>query len=325
MSKVVVIGAGSWGAAIAAALVRAGQNVAVLARRAAQVEALAAGRCLRLPNNAAIAPIKATLDPAVIDQASLIFVAVPVAANAGSFDLIATRQKNKPASAIVLCAKGITVTTGGDATLLTDLAKQHLPTHPLAVFSGPSFADEVFSGLPAALVAATTDSVVANRVQTSFDGSNLRVYTNDDPIGVALAGAMKNVIAIAAGCAVGAGYGDNAKAAILTRGIAEIARFAVLMGGRPETVFGLAGVGDLALTCAGPHSRNMAFGISLGSGEKPSPALAEGSRTVGHLARLAADQKIDLPLTNAVDRLINHGHDLHEIVAGLLARRAGIE
>ena len=149
--------------------------------------------------------------------------------------------------------------------MLTDLAKQHLPTHPLAVFSGPSFADEVFSGLPAALVAATTDSVVANRVQTSFDGSNLRVYTNDDPIGVALAGAMKNVIAIAAGCAVGAGYGDNAKAAILTRGIAEIARFAVLMGGR-QTVFGLAGVGDLALTCAGPHSRNMAFGTP-GSGE----------------------------------------------------------
>ncbi|MEK9760595.1 MAG: 2-dehydropantoate 2-reductase N-terminal domain-containing protein, partial [Candidatus Puniceispirillum sp.] len=209
MSHAVVIGAGSWGAAIAAALVRAGQDVTVLARRAAQVEALAAGRCLRLPDNAAIAPIKATLDPAVIDHASLIFVAVPVAANAENFDLIATRQQNKPASTIVLCAKGITVTTGGDAALLPDLAAQYLPAHPLAVFSGPSFADEVFSGLPAALVAAATDSTVANQVQAAFDGSNLRVYANDDPIGVALAGAMKNVIAIAAGCAVGAGYGDN--------------------------------------------------------------------------------------------------------------------
>ncbi len=325
MSHAVVIGAGSWGAAIAAALVRAGQDVTVLARRAAQVEALAAGRCLRLPDNAAIAPIKATLDPAVIDHASLIFVAVPVAANAENFDLIATRQQNKPASTIVLCAKGITVTTGGDAALLPDLAAQYLPAHPLAVFSGPSFADEVFSGLPAALVAAATDSTVANQVQAAFDGSNLRVYANDDPIGVALAGAMKNVIAIAAGCAVGAGYGDNAKAAILTRGLAEIARFAVLMGGRPETVFGLAGVGDLALTCAGPHSRNMAFGMALGRGDKPSPALAEGSRTVGHLALLAAHRKIDLPLTSAVDKLVNHGQDLHEIVAGLLARRAGVE
>jgi glycerol-3-phosphate dehydrogenase (NAD(P)+) len=306
MSQAVVIGAGSWGAAIAAALVRAGQDVTVLARRAAQVDALAAGRCLRLPDNAAIAPIKATLDPAVIDQASLIFVAVPVAANAESFDLIATRQPNKPASTIVLCAKGITVTAGGDAALLPSLAAQYLPAHPLAVFSGPSFADEVFSGLPAALVAAATDNAVANRVQTAFEGGNLRVYANDDPIGVALAGAMKNVIAIAAGCAVGAGYGDNAKAAILT-------------------VFGLAGVGDLSLTCAGPHSRNMAFGMALGRGDKPSPALAEGSRTVGHLARLAANQNIDLPLTSAVDKLVNHGQDLHEIVAGLLARRAGVE
>lgn len=325
MSHAIVIGAGGWGAAIASALVRAGQDVTVLARHIVQVDALAAGCCIRLPDNAAIAPIKATIDPAIIDQASLIFVAVPVDANAEIFDLIATRQQNKPASTIVLCAKGITVTADGEGTLLPDLAKQHLPAHPLAVFSGPSFADEVFSGLPAALVAASIDSALAHRVQTAFDGSNLRVYANEDPIGVALAGAMKNVIAIAAGCAVGAGYGDNAKAAILTRGVAEIARFTVLMGGCPKTVFGLAGVGDLALTCAGPHSRNMAFGIALGRGDKPSPALAEGSRTVGHLARLAAQRKIDLPLTSAVDRLVNHGQDLHEIVAGLLARRAGIE
>ena len=127
--------------------------------------------------------------------------------------------------------------------MLPDLAKQHLPTHPLAVFSGPSFADEVFSGLPAALVAATTDSAVANRVQTSFDGSNLRVYTNDDPNGVALAGAMKNVIAIAAGCAVGAGYGDNAKAAILTRGIAEIARLQCSWADAPKPFLALPGLG----------------------------------------------------------------------------------
>ena len=136
---------------------------------------------------------------------------------------------------------------------------------------------------------------------------------------------MKNVIAIAAGCAVGAGFGDNAKAAILTRGLAEIARFAALMGAKPDTIFGLAGVGDLALTCAGPHSRNMAYGMALGRGEAPPSKLAEGSHTVAQLAGLAKSKGVDLPITNAVDGLINHGQDLHEIVASLLARRVGAE
>jgi glycerol-3-phosphate dehydrogenase (NAD(P)+) len=131
---------------------------------------------------------------------------------------------------------------------------------------------------------------------------------------------MKNVIAIAAGCAVGLGLGDNAKAAILTRGLSEIARFSAVMGAKSDTVFGLAGVGDLALTCAGPHSRNMAFGMALGRGETPSGQLAEGARTVAALANLAAHHKIDLPITSAVNKLVNHGEDLQQIVAGLLAR-----
>ena len=136
---------------------------------------------------------------------------------------------------------------------------------------------------------------------------------------------MKNVIAIAAGCAVGAGFGDNAKAAILTRGLTEISRFAALMGAKPDTIYGLAGVGDLALTCAGPHSRNMAYGMALGRGKPPPSKLAEGSRTVSQLAELAKSRGVDLPITNAVDRLVNHGQDLHEIVASLLARPTGAE
>jgi glycerol-3-phosphate dehydrogenase (NAD(P)+) len=325
MSRIIVIGAGSWGAAIAAALVRAGQDVTVLSRRQDHIDALAAGRCLRLPDCAPIMPIPATLDAGCLVDATQIFVAVPVAANTENFARIAARQTGAVRGTVVLCAKGITTADDGTASLLTDIAGKMLPDHPLAVFSGPSFADEVFAGLPAALVAASHDLTVANQVQSVFEGSNLRVYSNDDPIGVALAGAMKNVIAIAAGCAVGAGYGDNAKAAILTRGLAEITRFAAIMGAKTDTVFGLAGVGDLALTCAGPHSRNMAFGMALGRGEAPSSSLAEGSRTVGQLARLAQTKGVDLPLTNAVDKLVNHGQDLHVIVADLLARRAGSE
>ena len=193
-----------------------------------------------------------------------------------------------------------------------------------AVFSGPSFADEVFAGLPAALVTASHTPATAIQIQEAFEGSNLRLYSNDDPIGVALAGAMKNVIAIAAGCAVGAGFGDNAKAAILTRGLQKLP-LCHFNGAKPDTIFGLAGVGDLALTCAGPHSRNMAYGMALGRGEAPPSNLAEGSRTVAQLAGLAKSRGVDLPITNAVDRLVNHDQDLNKIVASLLARPAGAE
>ena len=325
MSCAVVIGAGSWGAAIASALQRAGQSSIVLARRQESVDALAAGRCLQLSDAKPAAPIAATIDPTCLENAALIFVAVPVMANQASFLTIADRQSGGQPGVVILCAKGISKADDGSAMLLNDLASRTLPNHPLAVFSGPSFADEVFAGLPAALVAASKDPTITNRIQDAFEGSNLRLYRNDDPVGVALAGAMKNVIAIAAGCAVGAGFGDNAKAAILTRGLVEIARFASLMGAKPDTIFGLAGVGDLALTCAGPHSRNMAFGMALGRGETPPKKLAEGSHTVAQLAALAKANGVDLPITNAVDKLVNHGQDLHSIVAGLLARRAGAE
>jgi len=335
MNRIVVIGAGSWGAAIASALMRAThktvnpKQIIVLARRQESVDSLALGRCLHLPDTPLAMPIAATTDPACIDDADLVFVAVPVVANQPVFQMIRDRQKDrntdqKPAT-IVLCAKGISKAADGRAMLLTELAADVLPSRPIAVFSGPSFADEVFAGLPAALVTASLDLKVANEIQDAFNGSNLRLYSNDDPIGVALAGAMKNVIAIAAGCAVGAGFGDNAKAAILTRGLAEIARFATLMQAKPDTIFGLAGVGDLALTCAGPHSRNMAFGIALGRGEAPPSKLAEGSQTVSQLAGLAKSKNIDLPITNAVDKLVNHDWDLHKVVASLLARRAGAE
>ena len=324
MSTIVVIGGGSWGSAIASSLQRAQQAVTVLARNQQTVDMLAQGYCPRLPDCAPIAPLAATTDHTCLAAATMIFVAVPVQANAESFDLINTQQAGSKAAIVALCAKGIVSDDQADAMLLTKLAHTMMPRHEVTVFSGPSFADEVFSGLPAALVAAGRDRATKT-LQDAFEGSNLRIYRNTDSVGVALAGAMKNVIAIAAGCAVGLGLGDNAKAAILTRGLSEIARFSAVMGAKSDTVYGLAGVGDLALTCAGPHSRNMAFGMALGRGETPSGQLAEGSRTVAALAHLAAHHNIDVPITNAVDKLVNHGEDLHQIVAGLLARPAHTE
>jgi len=324
MSAIVVIGGGSWGSAIASSLQRAQQPVTVLARNQQTVDMLAQGYCPRLPDCAPIAPLAATTDHTCLAAATMIFVAVPVQANADSFDLINTQQAGSKSAIVALCAKGIVGDDQAGAMLLTKLAHTMMPRHEVAVFSGPSFADEVFSGLPAALVAAGRDRATKT-IQDAFEGSNLRIYRNTDSVGVALAGAMKNVIAIAAGCAVGLGLGDNAKAAILTRGLSEIARFSAVMGAKSDTVYGLAGVGDLALTCAGPHSRNMAFGMALGRGETPSGQLAEGSRTVAALAHLAAHHNIDVPITNAVNKLVNHGEDLHQIVAGLLARPAHTE
>jgi len=324
MSAIVVIGGGSWGSAIASSLQRAQQPVTVLARNQQTVDMLAQGHCPRLPDCAPIAPLAATTDHTCLAAATMIFVAVPVQTNAENFDIINTQQAGSKPAIVALCAKGIVGDDQVGAMLLTKLAHTMMPRHEVAVFSGPSFADEVFSGLPAALVAAGRDRATKT-IQDAFEGSNLRIYRNTDSVGVALAGAMKNVIAIAAGCAVGLGLGDNAKAAILTRGLSEIARFSAVMGAKSDTVYGLAGVGDLALTCAGPHSRNMAFGMALGRGETPSGQLAEGSRTVAALAHLAAHHNIDVPITNAVDKLVNHGEDLHQIVAGLLARPAHTE
>ncbi|HBD52962.1 MAG TPA: glycerol-3-phosphate dehydrogenase, partial [Alphaproteobacteria bacterium] len=214
MTRHVVIGGGSWGSAIASSLQRAQQPVTVLARNQQTADMLARGRCEKLPDCAAIAPLDATTDDHCLAAATVIFVAVPVQANKDSFARIAARQADAPPAIVALCAKGIVSDQQGDAMLLTALAQNMLPRHDIVVFSGPSFADEVFSGLPAALVAAGNDAAT-KIIQDSFEGSNLRVYRNTDSVGVALAGAMKNVIAIAAGCAVGLGLGDNAKAAIL--------------------------------------------------------------------------------------------------------------
>ena len=253
------------------------------------VRLLAEGKCRQLPDQPAVATLAATIDPACLRRADLIYVVVPAGATRDTLCLI--REMANPKAGIIFAAKGLVTEELSDGMLLPEIAATDLPGRQTGVLSGPSFADEVLAGLPAALTIATQTPALIDAVQQSFANSNLRLYGNDDPIGVAVGGTMKNVIAIAAGCAVGLGLGDNAKAAILTRGVAEIARFAVAVGGRLESVYGLSGVGDLALTCAGPHSRNMAFGMALGRGEAPSGQLAEGSRPVAAPARLAGEQK----------------------------------
>ena len=322
MRRVRVIGGGSWGSALAAALHDAGNDVAVLVRDKATVRMLAEGRCRQLADIPPVGPIAACTDPAILDEADLVLLVVPVGATAATIET--THRRTGTEAPLVLCAKGMAMTADG-ARLMPELAHAMAPGRPSVLLSGPSFADEVMRGLPAAVVAAGTDNAAVEMVQQSFQDSQLRVYASDDPLGVAIGGTMKNVIAIAAGCAIGLGLGDNARAAIITRGLAEMARLAAAEGADAETIYGLSGAGDLALSCAGPHSRNMAFGLALGRGETPDARLAEGRNTVAALAARGRETGVELPITNGVDRVVNGGAPLGDVVASLLARPAGSE
>ena len=322
MRRVRVVGGGSWGSALAAALHDAGNDVAVLVRDEATVRMLANGRCRQLADIPPVKPIAASTNPAILDDADLVLLVVPVGGTAATIETAHRRTRTE--APLVLCAKGMAMTADG-ARLMPELADAMAPGRPSVVLSGPSFADEVMRGLPAAVVAAGTDSAAVEMVQQSFRASQLRVYASDDPFGVAIGGTMKNVIAIAAGCAIGLGLGDNARAAIITRGLAEMARLAAAEGAEAETIYGLSGAGDLALSCAGPHSRNMAYGLALGRGETPDARLAEGRNTVAALAARGRKTGVELPITNGVDRVVNGGAPLGDVVASLLARPAGSE
>jgi len=322
MRRIRVVGGGSWGSALAASLDDAGNDVAVLVRDEATVRILAEGRCRQLADIPPVQPIAASTDPAILDEADLVLLVVPVGATAATIEIAHSHTRKK--APLVLCAKGMAMTADG-ARLMPELADAMAPGRPSVLLSGPSFADEVMRGLPAAVVAAGTDSAAVEMVQQSFQAGQLRVYASDDPLGVAIGGTMKNVIAIAAGCAIGLGLGDNARAAIVTRGLAEIARLAAAEGADAETIYGLSGAGDLALSCAGPHSRNMAYGLALGRGETPDSRLAEGRNTVAALAARGREIGVELPITNGVDRVVNGGAALSDVVASLLARPAGSE
>ena len=322
MTGALVIGGGSWGTALAHALRCGTATPRILVREPETLALLAGGRCRQLADLPPVDGFDATTDPSAISEAEMVFLVVPVAATAELLRQVDTLAA--PGTPVVLCAKGLVV-EGGHPRFMTEIAADLCPRRPVVIMSGPTFADEVLQGLPAAITAAGHDEAAVTSVQRAFSDSHLRVYAGNDPLGVAIGGAMKNVIAIAAGCASGLGLGDNAKAALITRGLAEMARFATAAGAAPDTVYGLSGAGDLALTCAGPHSRNMAYGLALGRGEAPSRKLAEGRHSVAALAARGRALGVELPITDGVDGLVNRNDDLRQVVAQLLARRIGVE
>jgi glycerol-3-phosphate dehydrogenase (NAD(P)+) len=239
-------------------------------------------------------------------------------------DVLTTLAPHLPANLpLLLCAKGIEI---GSLRTMTEVAAALCPSHPLAVLSGPSFAAEVAHGLPTAVTIASHGPATAQRFAAALGGPRFRPYLSEDPVGVELGGAVKNVLAIACGIVDGLALGDNARAALITRGLAEMTRLGVAKGARAETFAGLSGLGDLVLTCGGAQSRNHALGVALGRGQSVAAALAgrrsvvEGVASAASVAALATQLGVEMPIVAAVDGVLHRGAAIAPMIEGLLAR-----
>jgi len=322
-SHVAVLGAGAWGTALAAVASLAGRRVTLWGRNAAAMAAIA-----RIHENArhlpgvALPDFAATADLAEAARAEAILLAVP-AQTMRAF----VGQLPRSGTPLVLCAKGIEKTTG---KLLGEVLAEAAPDAPRAILSGPSFAREVAMGLPTAVTIAAEGDLAA-RLQATLSAPAFRPYASDDMVGVALGGAAKNVYAIACGVVEGLGLGENARAALLARSFAELARLGEQLGARRETLMGLSGLGDLVLSAASTSSRNFTFGLELGRGtalEKlraPGRPLAEGVDTAPALVARGKAGGIELPIAEAMADLLSGALSVGEAVTRLMSRRLKAE
>ena len=309
-----VMGAGSWGTAMAKVLADAGSDVRLWARRAEVVEEINGGRInsCYLPGVVLPGGVRATADAAeALDGVRTVLLAVP--SQSLRTNLQAWRGHITDGATLVNLAKGIELGTLMRMSQVI-VAVTGVDASQVAVISGPNLAEEVAQGQPAATVVACTDSGRAVALQRALSTNYLRPYTNSDVVGTEIGGACKNVIALACGMAAGVGLGENTAAAIITRGLAEIMRLGIALGAKTATMAGLAGVGDLVATCTSPHSRNRAFGRRLGSGQSLDAArlagqghIAEGVTSCTSILALASSYDVEMPLTDAVYRVCHRG------------------
>jgi len=311
-----VLGTGAWGTSLAVMWAREGRQVALWARDARRAEAMRETRRngrlpdVALPENLGVV--------GEIPDAGVLVVAVPMQHLRGLLGAMPARP-----APLVLCCKGL---ESGSLLLPPEAASAFWPARDVAVLTGPNFAHEVAAGLPAAAVLAAEDSGLRAGLMAALASRNLRLYGSADVTGAALGGAAKNVIAIAAGVVMGAGLGENARAALITRGLAEIGRLAAALGGRAETVAGLCGLGDMLLTCTGETSRNYSLGVAMGRGRALAEVLAgrqgvtEGVATAPALLARALRAGVEMPVTAAVVDLLSGAMGVAETVAGLMGR-----
>jgi glycerol-3-phosphate dehydrogenase (NAD(P)+) len=320
-----VLGAGSWGTAFAQVLVDAGTDTVLWARRA---EIAAAVNSIHrnpddLPDVELSPALVATADAEeALDQAELVVVAVP--SQTARDNLGVLTEFINPGAVLVSLMKGIEL---GTAKRMSEVICEvaDVPAEQVAVVSGPNLAKEIAARQPAASVVACTDLAVAERVQRACNSGYFRPYTNHDVLGCELGGALKNVIALAVGIASGMGFGDNAQASLITRGLAEMARLGEALGAEPMTFAGLAGVGDLVATCMSPLSRNRTFGENLGRGMTVDEVVAitrqtaEGVKSCDSILDLARKHSVPVPITRHVVQVVHEGMTVQEMLLSLLS------
>lgn len=323
IERIGIVGGGAWGTALALAARRAGRQVMLWAREAEVVAEINAQH-----RNTPFLP-GITLDPAIEAVASLeslarcdavLMVTPAQAVRAIGQQLAQVLPHETP---IIVCAKGIEAKSG---LLMSEVAAQVLPDRVLAMLSGPTFAEEVARGLPTAITLACSDATRGQELAQALATPTFRPYWSDDVTGTALGGAVKNVLAIACGIVEGRELGSNARAALLTRGFAEMMRLGLALGAQRETLAGLAGLGDLTLTCSSLQSRNMSFGAALGKGAKAAellaakPQVVEGAYTAAAVVGRARSLGVEMPICEAVDAVVNRGAEIGATIETLLAR-----
>ena len=330
MKKIAIIGGGAWGTALAIALMRSSREhrLSLWAHSADVVETLNARRIneIYLSGFELSADVEVTGDlKSALAGADIVLGVMPSAHAREIYR--AMRPHVGPFAVFVSATKGLEPGTHARISQIVAEEMGLAPSSRVAVLSGPSFAQEVAAGDPTAIVLASDDAKLAAEVQEEFSGPRFRLYTNDDVIGTEIAGAVKNVIAIAAGICTGLELGTNAVAALVTRGLAEMTRLAVALGGRRETLSGLAGVGDLILTATGELSRNRSVGIQLGKGRELAEILgstrriAEGVGSAAATLELAQRVKVEMPITEQVHSILTAGRVTHDAIRDLMERR----
>jgi glycerol-3-phosphate dehydrogenase (NAD(P)+) len=320
IERLAVVGGGAWGTALAQAVAAHGGDTLLWALEEEVVAAVNADHCnpVFLPEIALSPSISATSDLADLKTCDAWLVVTP--AQHMRSVLERAPRCGKP---MVLCSKGIEERTG---ELLHHVARDACPGGEIAVLSGPTFAHEVAAGLPTAVTLACADREIGEALRKRIGHQAFRTYLTDDVVGAEIGGAVKNVLAIACGVVEGAGLGQNARAALIARGFIEMTRFGVACGARAETLAGLSGLGDLVLTCTSNSSRNFSLGCGIGEGRPASELLAdrrtvaEGAHTAPVLARLAREMNVDMPIVEAVERLLAGEAKVGEILDELLAR-----
>lgn len=319
--RIAIIGSGAFGTALATVLALEGKNdVTLIGRNPSLMADLKTERLhdavlpgIQLPDS-----LEFSAEPDAIADASIVLFAMPSQAQSD-----AARNYGpyiSKSAILVICAKGIDRSSGD---LLTDVLERELPDHAVAVLSGPGFARDIARGLPTAMAIAAADMATAERLAQVLSCRTFRLYASSDRIGVQLGGALKNVLAIACGIVEGSGIGDSARAALISRGLAEMSRLVAAKGGQADTVRGLSGLGDLVLTGTSHQSRNLRFGIALGRGEAVSQTdgmLVEGAHAASVASRLARELGVSMPITDAVSAIIDGALDIPTAIEQLMTR-----